>query len=167
MQEKINNVRKIGVISDTHIPSRAASLPAKVFEHFNGADLLIHCGDIVETSVLTELEAVAPVLAVKGNMDGHDIREPAERVLIINGRFVLCLAHGTGGHNDTKQRLYSHFLHENPYMIIHGHTHFPETGIYNGVHIFNPGSATNGHEYDSIGMLEVNSEGIKSSIIRL
>ena len=61
---------KIGVLSDTHVPHAFPVLPPKVFEVFAGADLILHAGDIVSLDVLTELEAIAPVEAVAGNMDG-------------------------------------------------------------------------------------------------
>ena len=43
---------KVGVISDTHIPTIAPSLPPAVYEIFKGVDLILHAGDIVELSVL-------------------------------------------------------------------------------------------------------------------
>lgn len=167
MPEKIDAISKIGVISDTHIPVRAAHLPESIHSHFKEVDFIIHCGDIVENSVLLELAAIAPVYAVKGNMDSHDIAEPQERVILINDKFTLCVSHGTVSPNDTKERLYRKFSPYSPYMIIHGHTHFAEIGKYGDVIIFNPGSCTNGHDYDSLGILEVKKDSILCSIIRL
>ena len=59
----------IGLVSDTHIPDRRIKLPQKVLESFEGVDLIIHAGDITSQSVIDELEAIAPVVAVEGNMD--------------------------------------------------------------------------------------------------
>ena len=67
--------KTIGLISDTHIPKRALSIPSKVFEVFQNVDFIIHAGDLVELSVMDELEQVAPVLAVHGNMDGIEVNE--------------------------------------------------------------------------------------------
>jgi uncharacterized protein len=161
------NITKIGVISDTHIPTRAKQLPPAVFTHFAGVDLIIHCGDIVEGNVLTELASIAPVHAVKGNMDSHDIKEPNELTLEINNKFILCVAHGTGSPFDVKQRLFKKFAGQKPYMILHGHTHLPEISEFSGIKIFNPGSCTCGHDYDSIGILDVKTDSIDCKIIPL
>ena len=161
------NISKIGVISDTHIPTRAKQLPVAVFSHFKGVDLIIHCGDIVEQNVLVELAAIAPVYAVKGNMDSHDIKEPSELIIEINKKFTLCVSHGTGSPFDTKERLSKKFRAYKPYMIIHGHTHLPEISAYSDIKIFNPGSCTNGHDYNSIGILDIKPDLIDCKIIPL
>jgi 3',5'-cyclic AMP phosphodiesterase CpdA len=65
----------IGLISDTHIPTRADKLPEKVSEIFKDVDFIIHSGDFVSLSVAEELEKIAPLYAVQGNMDFQEIRE--------------------------------------------------------------------------------------------
>ncbi len=60
----------VGLISDTHVPVRARAIPKKVFAVFQNADFIVHAGDLVELAVIDELEQLAPVLAVHGNMDG-------------------------------------------------------------------------------------------------
>src|SRR4030043_2463643 len=65
--------KTIGLISDTHVPKRAQRIPEKVFEIFANVDYIIHAGDLVELSVVDELEQLAPVLAVHGNMDGLQV----------------------------------------------------------------------------------------------
>ncbi|MGE5482587.1 MAG: metallophosphoesterase family protein [Bacteroidota bacterium] len=74
---------RIGVISDTHVPVRARALPGEVFEIFAGVDLILHAGDLVTLDVLEELETIAPVLAVHGNVDRVEVlaRLPATRQL--------------------------------------------------------------------------------------
>ena len=167
MPVKKNSILRIGVISDTHIPTRANELPSAIFTHFKGVDFILHCGDIVEENVLLKLAGIAPVYAVKGNMDSQDINEPDELVLQINDKFILCMAHGTGSPFDIKQRLYKKFSSLKPYMILHGHTHIPEINEFSGAVIFNPGSCTNGHDYNSIGILEVKTDSIDCKIIPL
>ena len=66
--------KTVGLVSDTHIPVRARELPRKVFEVFDNVEFMIHAGDLVDLSVIDELEQLAPVLAVYGNMDGPKIR---------------------------------------------------------------------------------------------
>ena len=65
--------KTIGLISDTHVPKRARCIPKKVFEIFETVDYIIHAGDLVELAVVDELEQLAPVLAVHGNMDGLEV----------------------------------------------------------------------------------------------
>jgi hypothetical protein len=60
---------KVGVLSDTHVPTIVRALPPAIFDIFKGVDLIMHAGDIVELSVLDELRTIAPVEAVAGNMD--------------------------------------------------------------------------------------------------
>ncbi|MFH1736698.1 MAG: metallophosphoesterase family protein, partial [Actinomycetota bacterium] len=60
---------RIGVISDTHIPSVAGRLPERVFAEFRGVDMILHAGDIVTPSVLEALAKLSRIVAVCGNMD--------------------------------------------------------------------------------------------------
>lgn len=66
--------KTVGLISDTHVPKRARRIPKEVFKVFENVDFIVHAGDLVELAVIDELEQLAPVLAVYGNMDGPEIR---------------------------------------------------------------------------------------------
>jgi putative phosphoesterase len=66
--------KTLGLISDTHVPIRAREIPREVFKVFDKVDYIVHAGDLVDLSVIDELEQLAPVLAVCGNMDGPEIR---------------------------------------------------------------------------------------------
>ncbi len=164
--EKINNITKIGVISDTHIPTRSKTIPNKVHELFNNVNLIIHCGDLVNKDVLIELEAIAPVCAVRGNMDPPEITLPAERLLNINDTITLCIAHGSGAPVNLKERLYKKFSANKPNMILYGHSHIPDNSEYSGVIMFNPGSAGHGLNYNSVGILNIENAQVKGEIIR-
>ena len=59
----------IGLISDTHIPDRAKEIPQKVFDAFSEVDLILHAGDLTSLKVIEDLEKIAPVMAIQGNMD--------------------------------------------------------------------------------------------------
>ena len=60
---------KVGLISDTHSAGSGQDLPKQVFQALAGVDLILHCGDLECLGVLDSLEAVAPVLAVRGYED--------------------------------------------------------------------------------------------------
>ena len=53
--------------------NKHGQFPSRVFEIFKNADYIIHAGDLVELTVIDELEQIAPVLAVHGNMDGLEV----------------------------------------------------------------------------------------------
>ena len=65
--------KTVGLISDTHVPVRAKYIPEKVFKVFEKVDYIVHAGDLVSLAVIDELEHLAPVLAVHGNMDGPQV----------------------------------------------------------------------------------------------
>jgi putative phosphoesterase len=60
---------KIGLISGTHSAGSGLDLPSPVLQAFAGVDSILHCGDLECLGVLDYLEAVAPVLAVRGYED--------------------------------------------------------------------------------------------------
>lgn len=60
---------RIGLISDTHIPTAAKTLWPQIYEAFRGVDLIMHAGDLMVPEVIDWLEEVAPVMAVWGNGD--------------------------------------------------------------------------------------------------
>ncbi len=59
----------IGIVSDTH-----GYLHPAVGDYFSGVDLILHAGDVGSLDIIRELEALAPVRGVYGNVDGQDIR---------------------------------------------------------------------------------------------
>ena len=85
---------RIGLISDTHIPHDAEEIPPQVKMLFKGVDLILHAGDIYLSSVLDELEEIAPVLAARGDDDSNLVngRVKEKHVLDFDG-FSLWLIH--------------------------------------------------------------------------
>src|ERR1700731_5355868 len=76
--------RKIGVISDTHIP-HFKGLPDAVWQYFAGVELIIHAGDLSVLSVISELETIAPVVAVQGNIEEEEVvrKLPIKREIMV------------------------------------------------------------------------------------
>lgn len=147
---------KIGVLADTHIPRSAKALPEKVYDIFKGMDLIIHAGDIVEESVLSALNILAPVLAVYGNRDSEALKQklPEKRILELNG-FRIGVFHGHGEKGTTMDRLSTFFPEQRLDCIIFGHSHIPYNQIINGTLYFNPGSPTvkKRQKHPSVGIL--------------
>jgi uncharacterized protein len=158
---------KVGVLSDTHIPAIATSLPPAVFEIFKGVDLILHAGDIVELSVLDELSALAPVEAVAGNMDGSGVhlKLPSKKVLSLGG-YSVGLIHGKYKIDVQQEMIMKEF--ERVDLIVYGHSHKPFWGKVEGVYFLNPGSPTDKRHapYNSVALLHVGDE-LKAEIIRI
>ncbi len=121
---------KIGVISDTHGLLRPQAVSA-----LDGVEHILHAGDIGDLKILDALRKIAPVTAIRGNVDTsrsfHDLRE-TETVELEGKMFYLI--------HDVKQ------LDLKPEAagiaaVISGHSHQPAIEWKNGVLYFNPGSA--------------------------
>jgi uncharacterized protein len=161
---------KIGVISDTHIPSVADKLPDRVFAEFRGIDLILHAGDLVSLSVLESLEKLAKVEAVCGNMDHLDVCAalPAKRI-VEAGKFRIGLTHGFGAPNGLLEWVKQQFAGDKVDAVVFGHSHHAMNEVIDGVLYFNPGTATDrrfSHEL-SIGVLDIDDSGITGRIIPL
>src|SRR3977135_1721561 len=74
MMEDTKMQHRIGVISDTHLP-RFAPIPASIWDHFADVELIIHAGDLSLLSVISQLETIAPVVAVQGNVEREEVVE--------------------------------------------------------------------------------------------
>jgi len=167
MREKISNISRIGVISDTHVPSCAPKIPEKALEIMKGAGLIIHCGDVVSAPVISLLSTIAPVITVKGNMDPDEIDAPSEAIIRVNEKFTICASHGAGPPSSIQSRLFSMFAKYSPDLIVFGHTHTASISDYMRLAMFNPGSCTAGEDFNSIGIIEVTDSCLNPRIIRL
>ena len=121
---------RIGLISDTHGLLREEALAA-----LGGSELIVHAGDVGRAEILEALRAIAPVVAVRGNVDTAEWAEalPLSEVVEANGARLYIL------HNLNELDL-------NPRaagldIVITGHTHRPVQFEKDGVLFINPGSA--------------------------
>lgn len=164
-------VRRIGVISDTHVPRRARFLPPVLFRELEGIDLILHAGDLVDESVLVELQALAPVQAVAGNMDPPHLHERlGRRKLIRAGALQIGLIHGDGMRLSTQQRAEEAFSSYRPQAIVFGHSHRPLCAYSGDRLMFNPGSCVDPRwaGRPSYGLLQVEPGGsVRGEIIYL
>jgi len=162
---------RIGLITDTHIPVAAEELPPEVAEAFEGVDLILHAGDIYRTSVLDDLEHIAPVLAASGDDDPidtlRDERVKLKHVLEIEGH-TLWLVH---------ERHYSFtFAWQEkegktpPDIVVYGHSHAAQVQNYDGVLFVGSGSPTflnYMRGLGTVGILDVSPEEAQASIVHL
>ncbi len=161
---------KIGVLSDTHIPVVAESIPEVVIGTFKreGVSLIVHCGDIVEETVIFDLMEIAPVKAVCGNMDRPSVRNnyPDVETFEVEGVKFL-VTHGWGDAQSLPDRIYQSYASKGVDVILFGHSHRPCNMRREGVLLFNPGSPTDTFYTPrrSFGILEVKEGSVSGSII--
>jgi putative phosphoesterase len=122
--------RTVGVISDTHGVFRP-----EVEKAFEGVDMIVHAGDVGSPEVLGLLKAIAPVTAVRGNMDkGKWARELQDTEVVEAGESVLYVLHDIN-------RLDLDPAAAGFGAVIFGHSHRPSVVREKGVLFLNPGSA--------------------------
>lgn len=158
---------KIGVVSDTHIPSRAKALPAALMEGLRGVDLIIHAGDLLKDYVLYELEEIAPVEAVAGNNDDEYIRSKLpDKKIIKAGKFRIGITHGYGRGSNILYAALAAFSRDNVDCVVFGHSHVPFNETVNGILCVNPGSPTDKRwqEHYSYGIITVGDSNISAEI---
>jgi len=154
----------IGIISDTHVPDRANTLPKKVVDEFSNVDLIVHCGDITSPQVLNELKDLSKVVAVKGNMDYLEL--PRKEILDING-IKIGIIHGdiVYPRGDTLKLKYLG-LEMGVDILISGHTHTPLIEKQKDILILNPGSPTTPRcPIKSIMKLEIEDKKVNANLI--
>ena len=148
----------LGVISDTHGLLRPEAIQA-----LRGSDLVFHAGDVGSPDILQELRRIAPVKAVRGNVDNSPWCETLPQTEVIEaGGLSLYMLH------DLKQ------LDLNPAAagfaaVICGHSHAPMNETRNGVLFFNPASA-GPRRFKlpiCVGKLRISHSSISGEIIEL
>jgi hypothetical protein len=157
----------VGILADTHIPTRARELPSSAIEALEGVDLIIHAGDIVSLSVIEELEKLAPVVAVHGNMDPAELRErfPAAAKIELLGWKIGVLHDSIVPWLGWKMRSMArkHGLD----VLVFAHTHRPFLR-QNDVLLINPGSPTNPFlASPSMALLKLNQTSFEARIVSL
>jgi putative phosphoesterase len=135
---------RIGVVSDTHMFSRGAKLPAALTQGLAGVDLLLHAGDFTDPAVAVLLESLAPLEAVAGNNDGVSIIERfGFRKIVEAGGRRIGLVHGhEGPGRSTEWKALQAFRDETVDIVVFGHSHIPYSNTVDGILLFNPGSPT-------------------------
>jgi len=149
---------KIGVISDTHGLLRPEALKLLL-----GSEHIIHAGDIGAPEIIPALEKIAPVSAIRGNIDRQPWarRFPETEVVELAGLNIYVI-------HDV------HALDLNPKVagfaaVISGHSHQPKEEVKDGVLFFNPGSAGQ-RRFTlplSVGRLEIVNGRVRGEIVEL
>lgn len=152
---KVASPALIGVVSDTH-----GELRPRILEVFEGVDLIVHAGDVGSQRVLLDLESIAPVLAVRGNMDRGALADSLPDQASFRVGEVACLvAHESTGCLSPSTR-----------VVITGHTHRPSIARVRGTLRINPGSAHLSRDPsfgESVALLHVEHGRVRARIVTL
>lgn len=166
----------IGLISDTHMPARRRTLPAALFDLFQGVDLILHAGDVGKLWVLDQLGSLAPVIAVHGNDDTEEAQRelPYQQVIAINGvRILLWHSHHPDWHTEMASRRdnvispirsVERAQRAGAQVAVFGHWHIPFTHRQDGVLVVNPGALASGSYFTrltvaSVALMTIDSNG--------
>ena len=178
----------LGVVTESHVPERMKSIPAAALQSFyqNDVTTILHAGDICNSRTLTQLEKVAPVIAVRGNRDiwSSSGRSLPLSLVVEFGGVKIGLTHGHGGlwqyfyekvlyyTVGFSYSRYFHRLHKefasNVSVIVFGHTHRMVNKWVDDRLLFNPGSL--GPEYydgngPSVGILRIIDGSISAEVL--
>jgi putative phosphoesterase len=148
----------IGVISDTHGLLRPEAVAA-----LRGAEHIIHAGDVGKPEILEMLREIAPLSAVRGNIDkGAWARKLPETELVEFGGRAIYILHDLAK-LDLKPQAGGFKA------VIFGHSHVPKQEIRDGVLYFNPGSA-GPRRFKlpiTVGRLSVDGDGVRAEIVEI
>jgi len=109
---------RLGILSDTH-----SFLHPALETLFAGVDGILHAGDIGTTHVLTRLQAIAPTIAVRGNIDGESFYELKQLERRHLGGKWITIVHNAGDILRPAFDLHSRILHQPSDLLISGHYH--------------------------------------------
>lgn len=167
----------IGLISDTHIPSRVPQIPQVIIDDFKEKeiDYLFHLGDFEKLKVYQNLIdnfGKDKVIAVIGNMDfDRKLKAllPETIELELFGHKIF-MTHGTGGPNIIIKRLNKLYKLEPYDIIIFGHVHRPYNEFWrDGKLYLNPGTPTDKTftDINSYGYLRISKDKVEPKIVYL
>jgi putative phosphoesterase len=167
---KTDPAKVVGLISDTHVPTRARRIPEKVFRIFENVDFIIHAGDLVELAVVDELEQLAPVLAVHGNMDGPEVSGALPKLNSLKvSDWKIGVMHDP--HTIFGMGKMREIAKKNGFdVFVYGHTHNSNIKWEGKMLYVNPGSPTNPSSFmskPSLALLKITREAVIPEIVHI
>ena len=146
----------VGLIADTH-----GWLDPAIHEHFAGVTHIVHAGDVGTDAVLYELETIAPVTAVRGNIDGGPLADLPMTAMITIGGIRIASLHIAGSPNRPNREARELIASARPDVFLVGHSHIPIAGRVLGTLWINPGAAGNQgfHDKRTVAVLKIAAGG--------
>ncbi len=142
---------RIALVSDTH----DRILPS-LLDALQGVDEILHAGDVCGEATLAELEAIAPVTAVQGNMDAWALAERhPEELRLERGGIAIGMVHGHRFGRGLVEDLVRHFGEWGPDLVVFGHSHEALDEADGRTRFFNPGTAGGIGAPATVGLLEI------------
>jgi uncharacterized protein len=141
LQARADGNFRFAVVADTH--SKPHPRTEQRLRELS-PDAILHAGDIGELTLLDGLRAIAPVLAVRGNIDAPTQQVPDTVVLeVLEGAVLklrLLLVHIAVYGAKLRAEVARAARRERASLVVCGHSHVPFIGRDRGISIFNPGS---------------------------
>lgn len=148
----------VGVISDTH-----GLLRPEALEALRGSEHIIHAGDVGAPEIIPELEKIAPVTAIRGNVDVQEWARkfPETEAVELAGKTIYVIHDVNALDLNPKAAGFA--------AVISGHSHQPKQEVKNGVLYLNPGSAgpRRFRLPISIAKLQVGESRLEAELIKL
>ncbi|WP_421120321.1 metallophosphoesterase family protein [Aquihabitans daechungensis] len=154
------------VLADTHLDgSSLAKMPPEVWALADGADVILHAGDVVDQAVLDALAARAPVHAVLGNNDRYLVDRLPEELEVVLGGVRLAMVHDSGATAGRTRRMARRFPDAD--VVVFGHSHQPVVETSEGPMLLNPGSPTHRRRQPvhTVGWLELEAGSVRRADI--
>lgn len=179
---------RIGLISDTHIPSMGPEPPPQVVRAFEGVELILHTGDVYIQSCLDWLERIAPVEAVPGGLVGSETAGPRVSIpaVVHVGGHTIGMIHkiemapladdvwpGALDRYPAGKSIpdeLRNIFGEPVDIVVFGYTHEAMVETHQGVLFVNPGSPTmvkQTMKLGTVGLLDLTPDGPQARIIEL
>lgn len=133
---------KVAVLADTHTRGMTRTVPMGAWPYLETADHILHAGDVLDTALLDELKALAPVTVVMGNCDTLEVRDwgASEMTDIELGDISIGMIHDSGPRDGRRARMKK--LFPNARVVVFGHSHLPMNEDDGDLLLLNPGSPT-------------------------
>ncbi|RJQ46941.1 MAG: metallophosphoesterase [Nitrospiraceae bacterium] len=158
MKQKTKNSLLLGIISDTH-----GLLRPEAVQVLQGSNMIIHAGDIGKVEIIDQLSTIAPVIAVRGNMDSDHWASKLRLTEIVElDKTMLYVIHNLSS-LDLEPAV------SNLHIVVSGHTHRPSISTHKGVLYINPGSA-GPKRFTlpvSVALLRINRTSLDPKIVEL
>jgi putative phosphoesterase len=132
----------IAVVADTHL-DHFESLPPRLLDALEKADVIIHLGDYHSKAFVDELRKSGKFHGITGNHDNEQIRQELNQMEVVEvaGK-RLGLIHGMIFPFGTQKRMKARFREDKIDILLYGHTHLATSRHVDGVFVFNPGTVT-------------------------
>ncbi len=155
----------VGVISDTH-----SYMDARALRLLRGVDHILHAGDIGDARIIEQLQDIAPVTAVRGNVDREPPSSlyPAEETLELENYRVF-LTHQVKPPKREADLALEEYRQAGVDVVVYGHSHIAHQQHWGGILFFNPGAAGKRRfkVIPSIGFLTLTRTGVEGVVTPL